>query len=110
MDQRSVGATEPRSVFSIGHSNLSSEAFCHLLKRHAIEVLVDVRSHPQSRYAPHFSLEPLRSSTRAAGIRYVFLGRELGGRPDDPAFYDPDGHVLYDRLAMSTLVQQGLAR
>jgi uncharacterized protein (DUF488 family) len=46
----------------------------------------------------------------ADGIRYVFLGRELGGRPDGNEFYDDQGHVLYDRVAETELFQEGVLR
>src|SRR3712207_8128504 len=44
------------------------------------EVLVDVRSFPFSRHAPQFDRETLNASVRDAGARYLFMGRELGGR------------------------------
>ena len=44
------------------------------------------------------------------GIRYLFLGRELGGRPSDRRFYDRDGYVRYDLLAASDEFNAGLAR
>ena len=47
---------------------------------------------------------------RDAGFGYVFLGHELGGRPDGPDFYDEEGHVRYDRLSKSELFEEGLAR
>jgi uncharacterized protein (DUF488 family) len=74
-----------------------------------IEVVVDVRSSPYSRFAPHFNTDPLGTSLRAAGLKYVFLGRELGGRPDG-TFYDHEGHVLYGRVARSPLFNEGLER
>src|SRR5690606_31468697 len=44
------------------------------------------------------------------GIPYVFLGAELGGRPDGREFYDPDGQVNYDRRAQTPDFLEGLAR
>jgi uncharacterized protein (DUF488 family) len=78
------------------------------LRRHAIEVLVDVRSQPYSRYAPQFNQEALRRAVTQAGIAYRYLGKELGGRPAQRAFYDEGGHVVYARVAQSGAFQQGL--
>jgi uncharacterized protein (DUF488 family) len=101
---------EPLRVFTVGHSNHEESAFLELLARHAIDVLVDVRSQPYCGYSTHFNQEPLRQAAESRGIRYLFLGRELGGRPDGDEFYDDEGHVLYDRVAESPPFRQGLER
>ena len=41
----------------------------------------DVRTAPYSRHWPQFNREELAHSLKAAGITYVYLGRELGGKP-----------------------------
>ena len=38
------------------------------------------------------------------------MGRELGGRPAGAEFYDQEGHVLYSRVAESSLFLEGLER
>jgi len=50
---RALPPTE-RIVFTIGHSNHPLEVFVDLLKKHEIDVVVDVRSRPRSKYTPHF--------------------------------------------------------
>jgi uncharacterized protein (DUF488 family) len=97
-------------VFSIGHSNHPLDAFLDLLRSHGIEVLVDVRSAPYSRYVPHFNPANLKASLKEAGFQYIYMGKELGGRPDGAEFYDAEGHVRYDRLAESPLFLAGLDR
>lgn len=99
-----------RTVFSVGHSNKAIDHFVDLLRGPAIDVVVDVRSHPFSRFAPHFNQAPLKEALARAGIRYGFLGRELGGRPDGDEFYDEDGHVLYGRVAQTQLFLGGIER
>lgn len=99
-----------RRLFSIGHSNHPLEAFLDLLKQHRIEVLVDARSHPYSRFAPHFDSGPLKKAVISARIRCLFLGKELGGRLEGSEFYDAEGHVLYSRLAESPLFLEGIGR
>ena len=96
-------------VLTIGHSKHSQETFLALLRRHAITVLADVRSAPYSRFNPHFNRKALESSLESIGIEYVFLGRALGGRPDDPSCYE-EGRVRYDRLARTPLFREGLQR
>jgi uncharacterized protein (DUF488 family) len=96
-------------VLTIGHSNHGIAAFVDLLTKHDVTAIADVRSSPFSRYNPQFNREALIDSLRDAGIKYVFLGAELGARSEDPSCY-VDGRVQYDRLAMTALFQRGIER
>ena len=106
----SEGEAGRLEVFTVGHSNVRQEAFIALLKTHGIEVLVDVRSAPYSKYVPHFNGDTLKRAVVAAGIKYLYLGRELGGRPAEPGFYDACGHVRYDLVAKSAAFVGGIER
>jgi uncharacterized protein (DUF488 family) len=97
-------------VFTIGHSNHTLEHLLSLLKLHDVQVVVDARSQPYSKFAAQFEQDRLKAALQEAGIRYVFLGRELGGRPKGEEFYDSEGHVLYDRVAATSLFREGLSR
>ena len=101
---------DPVELWTIGHSNHSGERFIELLKSFRIDVLADVRSQPYARYASHFSRTPLRQLLADAGLQYVFLGRELGGRPDEPELYDSEGRVRYGHLAQAPRFSAGLSR
>ncbi len=105
----SVPSADP-TIHSIGHSNHSFEVFLELLRQHAIDAVADVRSQPYSRYSPHFSRDAVAAALERERIRYVFLGNELGGRPQDDEFYDDEGHVLYGRLALSESFLSGIER
>jgi uncharacterized protein (DUF488 family) len=89
----------PPFTWTIGHSNHTSDRLLELLVGHAIGVVVDVRSSPYSRYSSHFNKEQLQRALESQGIRYVYLGGPLGGRPPDSSMYDADGRVRYDRVA-----------
>jgi uncharacterized protein (DUF488 family) len=93
----SVGV--PSGIWTIGHSNHSFERLGELLRGEAIEVVVDVRSYPYSRIAPQFNREELDGALARIGVRYRFLGEELGGRPAREEDYDEQGHARYDRMA-----------
>jgi uncharacterized protein (DUF488 family) len=99
-----------RRVFTIGHSNHDEQAFVELLRQHRIDVVADVRSQPYAKYATHFNADQIKQVLAGAGVQYVFLGQELGGRPTGEEFYDAEGHVLYDRVAVSRLFVQGVER
>jgi len=96
-------------IYTVGHSNHPIERFTDLLRLQAVGALADVRSTPYSRFNPQFNRERLQRALADAGIRYVFLGEQLGARSQDPTCYDADGRVSYARLAMTELFQRGLA-
>jgi uncharacterized protein (DUF488 family) len=89
------------TLYSIGHSTHTLEDFLRLIKTYQIEVLADVRSSPYSRFAPQFNQVELKRDLRTEGIRYLFIGDQLGGRPADETFYDKQGHVKYWQVATS---------
>lgn len=103
------GQSGARAVYTIGHSNHTLDRFLGLLREHGIEVVADIRSQPYSRYVPHFNQKELERVLRRSGIEYLYLGKELGGRPKEREFYDADGKVNYSRIARSRVFQQGLA-
>lgn len=98
-----------KELYTIGHSNHFIERFLELVLRHRIEVLCDVRSVPYSRQNPQFNREHLKQTLKKAEIKYIFLGKELGARTDDPTCYI-DGKVDYHQLAKTSIFQEGLSR
>ncbi len=65
-------------IYSLGTSNRGIEEFVNLLKSYAIEMVVDVRSFPTSKFQ-HFKRESLLQSLGGQGFGYHYLGKELGG-------------------------------
>jgi len=66
------------TVWTVGHSNRSKEYFVDLLRESSIKVLIDVRRFPTSK-VEHFRKEKMEMWLPERGIRYVWLGEELGG-------------------------------
>ncbi len=97
-------------IYTIGHSKHKIERFVALLRQHAIDVVADVRSTPYSRFNPQFNREKLQAALADCGIRYVFLGDELGARTKDTACYDEAGRVSYAKLAATPSFRHGLDR
>ncbi len=107
-------------LYTIGHSNVPLENLIELLQKHAIHILVDVRSAPHARYATWFDREQLEKPLREAGIAYHYAGNVLGGRPKDPSCYRdgrlPDAKadylqlVDYDEVRKRDWFQNGITR
>lgn len=96
-------------IFTVGYGARSLEQLAAVLRANAIEFLIDVRTAPYSRYKPEFSKETLEGALKTHGIRYLYMGDTLGGRPDDPTCY-VDGKVDYSRLQARPYYQAGIAR
>lgn len=96
-------------VFTIGHSTHSWERFIALVRKANITAIADVRTSPYSRHYPHFNRDDLREELRLDGVSYVFLGRELGGRPSERKFYC-EGVADYEKMARSSEFSKGLDR
>jgi uncharacterized protein (DUF488 family) len=92
----------------VGHSNHDLDRFAALVQGQGIEFLVDVRSYPYSRIAPHFNRENLQPVMEDQGIRYAFLGLALGGRPQRDEHYDVNGHALYGEMAAELAFKEAI--
>ena len=96
-------------IYTIGHSTHTVERFIELLKLHDILAVCDVRSSPYSSYNPQFNREVIQSELKKKGLAYVYLGKELGPRSDDPGCYE-NGRVQYGLLAKTELFHEGIRR
>jgi uncharacterized protein (DUF488 family) len=97
------------ALFTIGHSDHELATLVGLLRRHRVEVVADVRSQPYSARLPQFNKDLLERGLRENDIQYVFLGRELGARRDEPECY-VDGVARYDLVAKTAAFANGLLR
>jgi uncharacterized protein (DUF488 family) len=96
-------------IFTIGYGNRSFNCVADLLQRERVDFLIDVRSNPLSRFNPEFSREQLDRLLRDLGIRYLFMGDALGGRPEDSSCYE-NGHVIYGRVRQKEFFCKGIDR
>lgn len=97
------------AILTIGYGNRSLHDVIASLRNESVQYLVDVRSNPRSKFNPDFSSEHLGCALRQAGIRYVFMGDTLGGRPPDMSCYE-NGHVIYDRVREKPFFRDGINR
>lgn len=65
-------------VYSLGTSTRTQDEFIWLLNRYRIELVVDVRRFPVSRFE-HFNQQVLSGLLAAKGMEYLYLGDRLGG-------------------------------
>ena len=65
-------------IWTIGHSTRQIGEVTDLLRAHATNLLVDVRTVPRSRHNPQFNSEILAETLREAGLTYLHMSA-LGG-------------------------------
>ena len=94
------------TVLTIGHSNHTTDVFASLLRQQQVEVLVDVRSIPYSRFNPQFNRETLSGTLQTASFEYVYMGDTLGGRID--GIWPKDRYRGYREASKSDAFQSGL--
>jgi uncharacterized protein (DUF488 family) len=73
-----AGMPGEKIIYTLGTSNRTLEEFVGLLRSHGIEMVVDVRSFPTSKFPP-YKREALNQALAEKGLGYYFLGKELGG-------------------------------
>ncbi|MDP6419769.1 MAG: DUF488 domain-containing protein [SAR202 cluster bacterium] len=98
----------PDTIYTIGHSNHTWESFSALLRAHAIELLIDARTNPVSRFAPFSNSRTLPGLLEQENIEYVYLGGPLGGKPADESFYDAKGKPDYRKMRAEDAFQEAV--
>lgn len=100
---------ETTPLFTIGYSGKNFDEFVKIIKHHKIDVVADVRSQPYSSFSPDFSKNDLENGLRIYGVKYVFLGKELGARREEPECY-VNGRVVYRLVEKAPAFKQGIDR
>ena len=98
-----------RQIYTIGHSTHEAEKFVSLLQQHRVDLLIDVRSTPYSRWNPQYNRENLIETLQEHSIDYEFVGQELGARSEDSNCYE-NNRVSYKLLAITPLFQAGIEK
>jgi uncharacterized protein (DUF488 family) len=101
--------TTDNILYTIGHSNHPLERFLELLRLYEITVVADVRSVPQSRFSPQFNQKNLQEALAQIGCRYVFFGKELGGKRQEKECL-VNGQIDEEKVLTLPLFQEGCER
>lgn len=103
-------ANPPVTIWTLGHGQRSFDEYVEMLSDYDIQVVVDVRSKPVTRFTPYFNRLRLQDALEEVGFRYVYLGDKLGGMPDSSEFYDAEGRTLYAPIARQSWFADGIAQ
>lgn len=95
-------------IYTIGHSTQKIEEFIQILKENEIELLIDVRSSPYSKYASNFNKKELQKLILENNIIYKYLGHKVGGKPQNKKFYYKNGEINYILLSKTVKFKEGI--
>jgi uncharacterized protein (DUF488 family) len=96
-----------KMIYTIGHSNITQEPFIEILKSFEIQLVIDVRSLPYSKFVPHFNRENIKTALNDNSVEYIFMGNYIGGKPKNKKYYQ-NGKVNYDLIAKSSYYKEGI--
>lgn len=104
-----MAAVKGKTVFTIGHSTHTFDAFVEILQGQGVTDLVDVRTTPYSKLVAWTARESLETALLDDMIDYHWLGGELGGRPQARWLYNRLGEPIYPAISLSSAYRAGLA-
>jgi len=78
-----------KRIFTMGTSDRKLEEMTRLLQSHQINLVVDLRSFPKSKF-PQFNQDALTAFLKEVGLGYHYMGKELGG-------FRKEGYEAYTR-------------
>ena len=99
-----------KQLYTIGHSVYEPQNFVSLLKKHNINIIVDVRSTPYSKFASQYNKEALKYYLKENKISYLFMGDLLGARYKDKNLLFDDGKVNFKKVQEIKPFQDGITR
>lgn len=97
-------------IYAIGHSNYSLEKLTEMLSNYGIEVVVDIRQTPYSKYNTQFNKEALIRDLKNLGYTYIYMGKELGASREDRLSYNIEGYADFEKVINEKSFKKGIER
>jgi len=94
-------------IHTIGHSTRSADELIALLREAGVDLLIDVRTVPRSRYNPQFNADTFPRTLAAAGIDYRHFP-PLGGLRHRPKGAPPSPNGMWENEAFQAYADYAL--
>ncbi|MGX8797853.1 DUF488 domain-containing protein [Fusibacter sp. JL298sf-3] len=98
------------TLYTIGHSNLTTKNFLELLRKYEINCIIDVRSTPYSKFTPQFNEIELKHFLNQNGVYYIGMGKEFGARRNNKKLYTIDGILDFEKVKKDEDFAEGVNR
>lgn len=96
-------------IYTIGYGQDLFDEFLTRIQPLGITHIVDVRTNAWSRYQPDFRAPEMGPGFASSGLKYIFMGDRLGGKPPQPEVYDGE-RLDADKLLQQDWFLEGLDR
>jgi uncharacterized protein (DUF488 family) len=96
-----------RTIYTIGHSTRPAQELIALLGEVGVDLLLDIRTVPRSRFNPQFNTDVLPATLQEAGIGYRHMAA-LGGLRHRPKGAPPSLNALWRNEAFQAYADYAL--
>lgn len=98
------------TIYTIGYTGFSIDKFIQVLKTHSINVIIDVRSSPYSKYYSEYNKENLEVRLKIEGIYYRNYAKEFGARQECKDYYNPGGYLDFELFSKAPVFLEGVSK
>lgn len=97
-------------IYTIGHSNYSTERLIDMLRTFNINCVVDIRAIPYSKYNTHFNKEVIQETLVNANFIYIYMAKEFGAKRDNKISYNELGYCDFEKVIEEDDFKNGIQR
>ena len=97
-------------IYTIGHSNYTLERLIHMLRHFNIDVVVDIRGTPYSKYNTQFDKEMINYSLTKNGFKYIYMAKELAAKRINKISYNKEGFCDFEKVIYEEDFIKGIDR
>jgi uncharacterized protein (DUF488 family) len=98
------------NLFTIGHSIYDIKDFIDILHYHDIDVVVDVRSIPYSKFVPQYNKDSLKNDLQKNSIKYIYMGEVLGAKYSNKNLLFENNCVNFEKVRDTEEFKNGINR
>lgn len=95
------------SLYTIGYSGFDIKDFIDVLHQLNIQIVIDVRSYPVSKYYTDYNKDILEKTLKKNHIFYKNYSAEFGARQEKPCFFSEEGYLDFSKFVLSDQFKTG---
>lgn len=97
-----------RCAYTIGYAHHTQESFLALLKKYAINYVIDVRTMAYSKFHPQFNKEPLKVFLNSHSIGYKQMDQAFGIVRPHSELLNSEGYLDFRKIAELRVFKEGI--
>ena len=97
-------------IYTIGHSNYTLERLIDMLNHYKIDVVVDIRGTPYSKYNVQFDKEALKYTLNKEGFVYIYMAKEFAAKRENKVSYNEEGYSDFEEVVKEEDFINGIER